>query len=96
VSGLEDKLAEPRVRFQARAGDELAVIEAALANGDRPTIIDRAHKLAGIAGMFGYPEIGDAAFSLEQAALADEETGGALLPAGERLRTLLAALAASS
>ena len=75
----------------ARAGDELAALDAAIAAQDRATVIDRAHKLAGIAGMFGHRDIGDAAAAMESAALAGVDLAFAARP----LRTLLAALAAA-
>ena len=45
----------------------------ALSAGDRAMLIDRAHKLAGIAGMFGRSDIGSAALELEQRVLADAD-----------------------
>jgi HPt (histidine-containing phosphotransfer) domain-containing protein len=82
VSGVESKLAELAARFAARAPAERVAIANALAAGDTPAVIDRAHKLAGIAGMFGHIEVGQAALALEEAALAGvdcEERGAALL-----------------
>jgi HPt (histidine-containing phosphotransfer) domain-containing protein len=82
VSGIESKLAELAARFAARAPAERAAIADALAARDTPAVIDRAHKLAGIAGMFGPHEIGQAALALEEAALTGEhcaEPGAALL-----------------
>jgi HPt (histidine-containing phosphotransfer) domain-containing protein len=73
VSGIESKLAELAARFAARAPAERAAIAEALAAGDNPAVIDRAHKLAGIAGMFGHREIGEAAFALEDAVLAQRD-----------------------
>jgi HPt (histidine-containing phosphotransfer) domain-containing protein len=49
---------------------------------------DRAHKLAGIAAMFGHPDVGEAALALELAA----EAGDPIGPAAARLDTLLAAI----
>lgn len=82
MSGIESKLAELAARFAARAPAERAAIAEALAAGDTSAVIDRAHKLAGIAGMFGHHEIGKAALALEETALAGEncaESGAALL-----------------
>lgn len=82
------KMAELSRRFTSRAADERVALERALANGDRAAILQLAHKLAGNAGMFGQPEIGAAAFALEEAA----ETGAELEPAASQLLELLSAL----
>lgn len=66
----ESKLAELAARFVARAPEERAAIADALATGDTAALIDRAHRLAGIAGMFAHSDIGVAALALEEAALA--------------------------
>ncbi|MFN6936793.1 MAG: Hpt domain-containing protein [Tsuneonella sp.] len=85
---LAAKLAELSQRFVTRAADERAVLERAIADNNRVEIAHLAHKLAGNAGMFGQPEIGAAAFALEEAAETDTELG----PAAGRLLSLLAAL----
>jgi HPt (histidine-containing phosphotransfer) domain-containing protein len=88
VSGIESKLAELAARFAARAPAERAAIAEALAAGDTQEVIDRAHKLAGIAGMFGHHEVGQAALALEEAAMAGEDCaqpGAALLALLDRL-----------
>lgn len=82
MSTLESKLAELAARFAARAPAERAAISDALAASDRAALVDRAHKLAGIAGMFGHSDIGVAALAVEEAALAGEDCaqqGAALL-----------------
>jgi HPt (histidine-containing phosphotransfer) domain-containing protein len=82
VSTIESKLAELAARFAARAPAMRAAIAAALAAGDTPAVIEGAHKLAGIAGMFGHADIGDAALALEDAAMTGAdcaEHGAALL-----------------
>ena len=82
MSALESKLAELAAGFAARAPDERAAIANALATGDTAVLVERAHKLAGIAGMFGHANIGKAALVLEEAALAGEDCtqqGAALL-----------------
>jgi HPt (histidine-containing phosphotransfer) domain-containing protein len=91
VNPLEDKLAELRQRFVARAGEEIAGIDRALADGDREAVIDRAHAIAGIAGMFGFKEVGQAAFDLEDAGTQQKDLA---IPAA-RLCELLAALPGS-
>lgn len=70
MTELEGKIAALATRFAARMPEERSAIATALSAGDRETLIDRAHKLAGIAGMFGRPEIGAAALELEQRLLA--------------------------
>ena len=85
---LAAKLAALTARFCARASDEADAISAAIARGDRSIVAERAHKLAGNAGMLGQPEVSAAAFALEEAA----EGNGDMAAAGERLFTLLAAL----
>lgn len=57
-----------RQKFAQRLATEGAEFRALI--GDRGRIIDRAHKLAGIAGMLGAPEVGAAALALEEAAQA--------------------------
>ena len=82
MSGIESKLAELAARFAARASAERTAIADALAADNTAAVIDHAHKLAGIAGMFGHHEVGQAALTLEEAALAGEdcaEPGTALL-----------------
>jgi HPt (histidine-containing phosphotransfer) domain-containing protein len=75
VTALEGKLAELAKRFAERLPEERRSIADALSAGDREALIDRTHKLAGIAGMFGQSEIGAAAQELEQRILADADFG---------------------
>ena len=82
------KIAELAARFCERAATERLAIADALADEDRTRIADLAHKLAGNAGMFGYPEIGEAALQLEEAA----EGGSDMTNSAERLLALLRAL----
>lgn len=86
---LEAKMAELAARFDARAPEERAALRAAVAKDDRAAVAARAHKLAGIAGMFGRPEIGAAALNLEEVAESDAD----MTQAADRLDALLAALA---
>ncbi|OBX18628.1 hypothetical protein A9995_11785 [Erythrobacter sp. QSSC1-22B] len=86
MTGIEGKMAELALRFSARARDERLTIAALFACQDRSGISERAHKLAGIAGMFGHPQITDAALRLEAAA----DGTGAMDEAAERLLDLLA------
>jgi HPt (histidine-containing phosphotransfer) domain-containing protein len=73
VTALESKLADLAARFAARAPEERAAIADALATADNAALIQRAHKLAGIAGMFGHADIGAAALALEETALAGKD-----------------------
>ncbi|MGN6499300.1 MAG: Hpt domain-containing protein [Tsuneonella sp.] len=88
MTPLENRLAELAGRFAARAPQERDAIAAALAAGDAATVVDRAHKLAGIAGMFGHADVGAAALALEEAVRA----GGDGAAEGARLIGLLGAL----
>jgi len=85
VTPLEAKMAELEARFLSRLPEERAGFCASLASDDREGIVERAHKLAGIAGMLGAAELGDAARELEEAALAGEE----FAEVAERLLTLM-------
>jgi HPt (histidine-containing phosphotransfer) domain-containing protein len=85
VNGIESKLAELAARFAARAPEMRAAIAGALAAGDTAAVIEGAHKLAGIAGMFGHADIGAAALALEEAAL----SGGDCAEHGATLLKLL-------
>lgn len=90
MNPLEAKMAELSARFIARAEGERTALAAALAQGDMATVIDRTHKLAGIAGLFGHPQITQAALALEDAA----EAGECISEPARTLDRLLAALAA--
>ena len=81
-------MAELAARFAARAGEERLGLVAALAADDRATLRDRAHKLAGLAGMMGHEDIGQAALALEETIEAEGDPG----PAAAKLTGLLAAL----
>jgi HPt (histidine-containing phosphotransfer) domain-containing protein len=73
VSNLGGKLADLAARFAERLPAERAAIAEALSAGDREKLVDRAHKLAGIAGMFGRSDIGTAALELEERVRADAD-----------------------
>ncbi|MCT2558429.1 Hpt domain-containing protein [Tsuneonella sp. YG55] len=68
---VQAKLAELGRRFAAQAPERRTALRAALDEGDLPALATLAHRLAGNAGMFGYPAISEAAFAVEQAI--DEE-----------------------
>ena len=73
MTDFEARMAALRARLAERCREDRAAISEALANDNRETLIDRAHKLAGIAGMLGAPELGEAAFALEEDLLAGRE-----------------------
>lgn len=68
---VKQKLADLSARFGARANEYRRALAAAVAADDRAMLAAEAHKLAGIAAMFGHPRIGEAALALEQAAEGD-------------------------
>lgn len=57
-----------RAKFAVRLASEANAFRAV--RDDRAEVIERAHKLAGIAGMLGAPTVGEAALALEEAARA--------------------------
>ena len=65
---IDSKIAELASRFAGRADKEREALAQAFVAGDRIALRDRAHKLAGVSAMFGFDEIGNAAFALEEAA----------------------------
>ena len=73
MSDFDAKLADLATRFTARVPMERSALASALATGDRIAIAALAHKLSGIAGMFGYPGISDAARELELSAERGED-----------------------
>jgi CheY-like chemotaxis protein len=84
VHPVVDRLAEPRTLFLARIGknaDALFRCRSALSNEIFPLsalaqIRDVAHGLAGAAGVFGFPRIGDAAADLDEVTTAELGGGG--------------------
>jgi len=89
MTEIDSRMSELAARFAARAADEREVLAASLASGDREEVAERTHKLAGVAGMFGHPEITKAALAVEAAA----EQGRPMDVEGRHLLDLLAALA---
>ena len=69
MTPLETKMAELQARLAQRCRSEHAALRAAMDRNDRQILIDRSHKLAGMAGMLGASEIGHAALRLEESAL---------------------------
>ncbi|MFO6445940.1 Hpt domain-containing protein [Erythrobacter sp. NE805] len=74
----EDWLAPLRAKFANRLPGEIEALRAAWARRDRETIIERAHKLAGLAGMVGAPEVGETALQLEESARSGADYAGQL------------------
>lgn len=68
MSDTDAKLAELAARFAARVPMERSALASAIVTGDRHAIAGLAHKLSGIAGMFGHAGISDAARELELSA----------------------------
>lgn len=58
---LRIRLDSLRGRFRERAADDLSAMKDAWACGESRVLRERAHRLAGVAGTFGYPAIGEAA-----------------------------------
>ena len=81
-----DKMAALRERFAASLAEQAERLPALLEAGDLEGLRALAHSVAGRAGMFGFPELGEIA---RQA----DEADSAALP--ERARVLLAAVRAS-
>jgi DNA-binding NarL/FixJ family response regulator len=84
-----DPLADLKVRFLRRVARDIAALaekRSALKHGNPPSrslerIRDVAHSLSGAGGIYGFPDISDAAADVEDAALALLEAAGS----GERL-----------
>lgn len=80
---MSSRLAELRKRFAARAADDLRKLEqqAQLMRSDSADgnvfadVCARLHRLAGSAGTFGFPELGEAARSLEKMLKAKAHSG---------------------
>lgn len=78
---VSSKLAALRERFTVRASDDLAELErraelmqqGSAGQAVLQDVCARLHRLAGSAGTFGFPELGDAARSLEKMLRADAE-----------------------
>jgi HPt (histidine-containing phosphotransfer) domain-containing protein len=74
-----------KAKFAVRLAGEGDAFLALVTARDSKGLIDRAHKLAGLAGMLGAPAVGEAALRLEETARA----GGNWVP---ELDALLAAI----
>lgn len=69
----EEWLAPLRAKFAAVLPVHREALLQLHADGDREGLVDLAHKLAGIAGMLGAPEVGGAALLFEESLRADKE-----------------------
>ena len=67
MSDAEAQMQKMRQRFHERAASDRSVIISALEAGDRSRLLHLAHGLAGVAGIFGYADIGGHASALEEA-----------------------------
>ncbi|NVD45934.1 Hpt domain-containing protein [Qipengyuania atrilutea] len=87
---LRAKMDALSARFAGQAEQHRAELAEACKARDCDAVIVKAHKLAGIAPMFGYTDIGEAALALEEAA----ESGEVYDAEAARLDSLLADLQA--
>jgi hypothetical protein len=62
---LDERFEALKTRFRAFCGQEGARLRAHLAGTPDPGLAAMVHGLAGAAGTFGYPEVGDAAIALD-------------------------------
>ena len=85
---LAQKLAELARRFVDQAVNQSAAIRDALQRGDKVELATLAHKLAGNAGMLGFPDVGEAALEVEERI----DEGADPREATERLLGLLSTL----
>jgi len=70
--GDEEWFAPLRAKFASRLPEHRESLLAALAADDRERLVGRAHRLAGIAGMMGSAEVGQAALRLEEELRSDK------------------------
>lgn len=78
MSAGTDLFADLRHRFAVRLREERAALAAEPESGALEALLDRAHRLAGIAGMLGAAEVGEAALELEETLRAGENHADAL------------------
>lgn len=78
MSAGTDLFADLRHRFAVRLREERAALAAEAKSNAREALLDRAHRLAGIAGMLGAAEVGEAALRLEDTLRAGEDHAEAL------------------
>ena len=61
------KLLDPDGSFRARLAADRAMVASLDESGDLRELREIVHRLAGAAGTFGYPELGDVAIELDEA-----------------------------
>lgn len=62
---FDEKFAALKTRFRAFCGQEAVRLRAHLAGTPDPELQALVHGLAGAAGTFGYPEVGDPAIAID-------------------------------
>ena len=67
MSEFDERMAQLRLRFVARAAEQREQLTAALMAGDRDEVRRLAHGLAGSAGVFGVHQISEDAQAVEEA-----------------------------
>lgn len=65
MTALDEALVRLRDAFARQATDRALQLEKALVEDDQAAIVEIAHKIAGIAGMVGFADLGDRAAQLE-------------------------------
>lgn len=90
MSDFDTKLAALQARFRMRAGDEAVRLTGALATGDRAELLRVSHAIAGSAGMFDFPDLGEAAMAVEAAIDAQASEEELATPAGKLINELKA------
>jgi HPt (histidine-containing phosphotransfer) domain-containing protein len=88
MSDFDAKLAALQTRFRVRAGDEAVRLIGALAAGDRAELLRTSHAIAGSAGMFDFPALGEAALAVEAAIDAEDSDEQLAAPAGRLIAAL--------
>ena len=86
MSGIESGMARLRQRFLDSTVRQADTLDRLAAEGDLAGIRHIAHGLAGVAGMFGFPALGEMALAV------DEADDAALVAGAERLVVALRSL----
>ncbi|EQB31880.1 Hpt domain-containing protein [Sphingobium ummariense] len=66
MAEFDDRMAALRDRFIAQTAQDLERLRAGIPARDWIDVRDICHRLSGRGGMFGFPELGDAARALEE------------------------------
>jgi len=81
MTDFDDRMAALRARMVGRMAEDAAAIEALARDpAGRAELIDRVHKLAGIAGSLGFPEVSREAKACEQALAGPGEAARIVAP----------------